>query len=109
MDDKDKHKTFKEWMYIVNHVFLPAQLPQEDDFGIAQEHALCAVIEDCALEYAVQARSQRKRRWNRMHNMVGNLKKSHDTVSLTSEHVNDSLSEMKELGKVFVSCYHPSR
>lgn len=109
MEDKEKHKILKEWTYIVNHVFLPAQLPQEDDFDISREHALCGVIERCVSEYAAQAHANRKQRWNRMHSMIGNLQRSHETVSLTSEHVNDSLSEMKELGKVFVSCYHPSR
>lgn len=107
MEDTEKYSAYRQWAYIINHIFLPPQLPQEDDYDIAQEHALCAAIEDCAGEYAAQAFSQRKRRWNRMRDMLGNLRRSHETVSLTADHVNESLAKMKDLGKAPINrCFH---
>lgn len=104
MDNTGRSRAHPKWpTYIVNHIFLPAQLPQEDDFDIAQEHALCTIIEDCAREYAAQASSQRKRRWNRVHKMLGNLRRSHETVALAADHVNQSLAGMKDSGELYIN------
>ncbi len=37
--------------YIVNHVFMPPVLPQEDDRDISNDAALCHAVLDCARRY----------------------------------------------------------
>ncbi|KAF7977091.1 hypothetical protein HWV62_4673 [Athelia sp. TMB] len=82
--------------YIINHVFLPPQLPQEDDFDVAEERALCVVIEGYAREYAAQAFGDRRRWWEGIAEMLDNQRISHETGSLAADHVSGSLAEMKD-------------
>lgn len=91
-----------DWDYIVNHIFLPPQLPQEDDFDIVKEHALCKLVEDCAEEYAGRLPPGQRPRWNRMTKMLKNLRISQVSISLTKECVNQAISEMKHGGMLAI-------
>ena len=50
----DEERRKENLSYIVNHVFMPPQLPQEDeqaDGFYDQEHALCAVALESAVKF----------------------------------------------------------
>ncbi len=92
--------------YIINHVFLPPKLPQEDDSEYQHDFALgkqCAA----ALElYRTHLPVQQHWKWAACENMVRNLLELRDLhEGMMLNEVGNSLAEMEMNGMMKFSAY----
>lgn len=87
-------------MYLVNHIFLPPKLPQEDDLNDPDEHAIIEHVYQSSQEYFSLIRERYKSRWSPIVKMLKNLCSSHETFVLSGEDMERSMTEMEPGGKV---------
>ncbi|KAK0245427.1 hypothetical protein EDD85DRAFT_917513 [Armillaria nabsnona] len=88
--------------YIVNHVFMPPVLPQEDDRDISNDAALCHAVLDCARRYQLDLLDDghKLRKWDAIIKMLQNFEETLDDT-LDSTKVYKQLSSM-EIGDILV-------
>ncbi|KAG7450735.1 uncharacterized protein BT62DRAFT_884237 [Guyanagaster necrorhizus] len=90
--------------YIVNHVFMPPVLPQQDDRDISNDAALCDAVLECARCYRAYLQNDvhKLQKWNIIIDMLQNFKATL-TATLGSAEVERQLSSMN-IGDILV--YH---
>ncbi|KAF7971941.1 hypothetical protein HWV62_19393 [Athelia sp. TMB] len=81
--------------YISNHVFFPPKLPQEDDYQVSHERALCESLVASALEYKVHAPASDRDRWGKIKKMLENLRSTQESEALSQERIRQSIAHMK--------------
>ncbi|KAH7917297.1 hypothetical protein BV22DRAFT_939050, partial [Leucogyrophana mollusca] len=84
--------------YIINHVFCPLKLPQQDDHTMCNDLALASMALDIAKKFKEHSGSDKKSHWKRI---VGMLRKLRDTMkyqSLSPRTVESQLEAMKSGG-----------
>jgi hypothetical protein len=85
--------------YIVNHVFCPPKLPQEDDQAEGNDSALCACIFEAAEAYRDELTAPQRIRWDHMLKMLENLWISQQSKMLSDDHVKQAMMEMRSGGR----------
>ncbi|KAG8950798.1 hypothetical protein FRC03_012736, partial [Tulasnella sp. 419] len=68
--------------FIINHVFMPPKLPQEDDVDEENEQALCETVYEAAKEFANYLSEEERTHWNRIRRMLNQFLATHRTSSL---------------------------
>ena len=81
--------------YISNHVFFPPKLPQEDDYQVTHEKALCESVIASALEYRVHAPASDRDRWGKIKKMLENLRNTQESEALSQERIRESIADMQ--------------
>ena len=84
--------------YVVNHVFLPPKLPQEDDLDATMEHALCLLVYDAAKLYVDFLPPYQHEKWHAIVDMLKNIHLSHETEELSKGQINRSMATMQPKG-----------
>lgn len=60
-------------LYMLNHVFLPPKLPQEDDTTVEHETALCDLAYRASLEFTPLLSDNQQRQWSSVSRMLETL------------------------------------
>ena len=68
--------SLKDIRYILNHVFLPPKLPQEDDYDADHDVALCRFAHNVSLEFNTRLSQSPQRKWRTVMQMLKNLLES---------------------------------
>ena len=85
--------------YIINHVFLPPKLPQEDDSGVVEDSALIVECEAALESFQAHLPSHDCRRWAACIRMLRKMLELRDpSGDMISEKVEASLESMVDLG-----------
>ncbi|KAK0456871.1 hypothetical protein EV421DRAFT_1755305 [Armillaria borealis] len=79
--------------YIINHVFLPPILPQEDDRDEKHESGLCSALLECVQRYQSHLDDNGEQKWSHILKMLQNFELSLK-MSLSLKLVYDQLSDM---------------
>ena len=88
--------------YIVNHVFLPPKLPQQDDSDDANEHALCLIIYQAAQDYTRVLSAEQQTRWAPILKMLERIDVSHESSLLSKDIISEYVANM-ECGGMMIS------
>ena len=59
--------------YVLNHVFLPPKLPQEDDYHADNDAVLCRFAYEASLEFAAFLSQSQQGRWSIVIQMLKNM------------------------------------
>jgi len=62
--------------YVLNHVFLPPKLPQEDDYDANHDVALCRLAYQASLEFDTFLSQPQQKKWSTVKQMLKNLLES---------------------------------
>jgi hypothetical protein len=62
--------------YVLNHVFLPPKLPQQDDYDAENDAALCRFAYEASLEFATFLSQSQQRQWSIVIQMLKNMLES---------------------------------
>ncbi|KZP26585.1 hypothetical protein FIBSPDRAFT_928540 [Athelia psychrophila] len=81
--------------YIANHAFFPPKLPQEDDYQICHEEALCSSVVNSALAYREHIPADDRDRWDRITKMLQHLQATQEFESLYKESLRESITGMQ--------------
>ncbi|KZP04846.1 hypothetical protein FIBSPDRAFT_1054420 [Athelia psychrophila] len=81
--------------YIANHAFFPPKLPQEDDYQICHEEALCSSVVNSALAYRKHIPADERDRWDRVTKMLQHLQATQEFASLYKESLIESIAGMQ--------------
>ncbi|KIM46712.1 hypothetical protein M413DRAFT_23079 [Hebeloma cylindrosporum] len=87
--------------YVLNHVFLPPKLPQEDDYDAERDAALCRFAYDASLEFGAFLSQSQQAQWSTVSQMLKNMLES--TRVLDKDVLVTNISHL-EIGAVLV--YH---
>jgi hypothetical protein len=92
--------------YIVNHIFLPPQLPQKDDQpeSYAYDHDLALLTYQCAARFCEEAAHSDEGlsvRWNPILAMLKNIADLNDAEPFTADDLRDRLTSLSDGG----TCY----
>ena len=97
-----KQTSTKELEYVLNHVFLPPQLPQEQDTGNEADLGavtLCTLAYEAAVQFPQYLSVQDQSQWAFVIKMLGNLL---DTTRVFEKQVQiDKILNMKVGGRFF--------
>ena len=63
-------------LYILNHVFLPPKLPQEDDTKTDCDIALCRLVYDASVDFADFLSKPQQQQWSTVIQMLATLLKT---------------------------------
>jgi hypothetical protein len=89
--------------FIINHVFMPTRLPQEDDKSYGQESALCQFVLATAMDFFRQLSEAEQRLWRPALTMLDNLTRFSDDSAFDKESLRHALSRMRSGGDLHYS------
>jgi hypothetical protein len=84
--------------YIVNHIFLPPKLPQEDDQIPENDRALCDLVYRSIFEYRAYLPINEQVKWDPIVKMQDYICTLHDSNALPKDHLKRALSGMRPGG-----------
>ena len=87
----------KDLLYILNHVFLPPELPQEDDTATECDVALCHWVYQASLEFTGFLSQPQKLRWPIVRKMLKTLLKT--TQALNKDELTKSILLLEDGGQ----------
>ncbi|KAJ6533684.1 hypothetical protein B0H19DRAFT_1272325 [Mycena capillaripes] len=93
----NKDAPFNELNYLINHLFLPLQLPQQEDNSPQADHALCTrVIREAISFRGTLVSPDENRRWDVVTRMLQQLERTQQSMDGLSElignmHIGDSM------------------
>lgn len=79
--------------YLVNHVFMPPKVPQEDDYNAKNDGELCGTVLKCAEDYVRHLPAEKHFLWNRVARILRRLRDLHAS-NFNSQTLKSLLSEM---------------
>ncbi|KAG8924836.1 hypothetical protein FRC02_010155 [Tulasnella sp. 418] len=82
-------------LFVINHVFMPLQLPQEDDLDEDNEQSLCVTVYEAAQEFGNSLDKDQVRLWNCILTLLENFVATHRYFSLAKDDVADSFKNAK--------------
>lgn len=102
MDNPSSNRTpFDAIMYMIHHVFLPPQLPQEDDFDPQHEKTLLDTISDALRVFKADAGYSLKGVIESISDMMGNLRiVRDDSGAISEEKLESALRKLPHGGGV---------
>ena len=68
--------SLEDTLYILNHVFLPPKLPQEDDTNTDHDIALCHLVYDASLGFTDFVSKRQQQKWSIVSQMLQTLLKT---------------------------------
>jgi hypothetical protein len=89
--------SLKDILYILNHVFLPPKLPQEDDTETDSDIALCHLVYQASREFVGFLSPPQQQQWSVVKTMLKALLKT--TQVLDKDELAESISRLKEGGE----------
>jgi hypothetical protein len=98
-DDPNLQTTNSPFVHIVTHVFLPVQLPGENDNTPENERSLARAV--CAAAHAYDTHvcgASEQAQWNRITKMLDNLQASVQSEHMDNDHVISKLWGMETGG-----------
>jgi hypothetical protein len=86
--------------YLTNHLFLPPELPQEDDSSPEETRALLHHVTDSAAAFCSDLRSQNVdvgvlHKWLTLHRMLKSMKVLHKSQYIPLEDLRNLINNMK--------------
>lgn len=85
--------------YIINHIFLPPGLPQQDDYTLENDRVLCEELLSSARHYRSKLLSaDNVIRWDPMLTMLHNLHEFHNEDGLSKDRVKVAMTKMQPGG-----------
>ena len=94
-------------VYIVNHVFMPLKLPQEDDRSTIREHALADLVAESSARYYARGAQPPSIPSSTVTKLLSGLTQLYDEEDdYTAEAVADRLADMKTGGTFIVQNSH---
>jgi len=81
----------QDLLYVLNHVFLPPKLPQEDDYDPGHDFALCRFAYDASREFSPLLSPVQQRQWSFVSRMIKRLLKATSALD-RNEFVREILS-----------------
>jgi hypothetical protein len=91
--------------YIINHVFCPLKLPQENDHSLEDDLALSQAVVDAALAFTDQLPPDKRLLWMSSLKMLRNLKDSIGLSVLSANEVISQIGAMYNKGSSFHCLY----
>jgi len=91
--------------YVINHVFCPLKLPQENDHSLENDLILSQAVVDAALEFTAELPSEDRSLWKRSVKMLQNLKDSNRLKVLTANEIESQIGTMCNEGSLFLYSY----
>jgi hypothetical protein len=89
--------SLEDLRYVLNHVFLPPKLPQEDDHNVDHDVVLCRLAYKASLEFGTRLSPQRK--WSTVTKMLENLLES--TQLLNNDVLFANILRLRDGGQSF--------
>jgi hypothetical protein len=86
-----------ELHYVVDHVFLPPKLPQEDDSSDSNDAALCDLVCQVAKAYCNDLPASKQGRWAPILKMLDNIHTFHKS-SLSDNQIVSAMQDMQPGG-----------
>jgi len=88
-------------VFIINHVFLPPELPSKSDRTPEHEVSLIRVFKDCAEKFSHQFEDQSKSRraWDVISRMLAATALLHDRGIVEEDHLDEQIAGMKVGGE----------
>jgi hypothetical protein len=93
--------SMKDLQYLLNHVFLPPKLPQEDDSDQERDIVLCQQIYSAALEFTGFLSQHQQQKWSVVSRMLEML--LHTTCSLDKGPLITNILQLADGGW----CFYP--
>lgn len=91
----------EDWNFVIDHVFYPLRLPQEEDKNVPyKEYLLAAIVADAAELYAARLSMADQARWPSIAKLVRCIAASHQTEILSPEHIVSLLAKMARDGEL---------
>ncbi|KAG8923741.1 hypothetical protein FRC02_010929 [Tulasnella sp. 418] len=81
--------------FVINHIFMPPKLPQEDDLHEQKEHALSEMIHSCANEFGRHLPTKDHKLWKPIVKLLEKFSDTHRSSQLSEENVADSMADMR--------------
>lgn len=81
--------------YLVNHAFLPPQLPQGDDYQMEQEFHLCEKVNESVNAYRKHLLENEQSQWSHVSKMLKKLCVSQERSQLSKDTIESSIMEMR--------------
>jgi hypothetical protein len=95
--------------YIINHVFLPPKLPQEDDSHVKNDYALIEECEGALRSFQAQISPNEHWRWAACTRMLSKMLEMRDVSGDTiSGKIEESLGSMVDRGNSFSKTIEPA-
>jgi hypothetical protein len=88
----------QQLQYIVNHIFLPPELPQKDDKNLENDRAMCDVLYTSACSYYASLPSDGQIRWDPIVKMLQNLCNFHKPDVLYKDLLESAIERMQPGG-----------
>jgi len=89
--------SLEELLYILNHVFLPPKLPQEDDTKTGCDIALCYLVHQASREFAGFLSQHQQQRWSVVRKMLKTLLET--TQALDKDELAQSILSLEDGGQ----------
>lgn len=74
-DPAPKKWSIGDLEYLLNHVFLPPKLPQEDDADAERDAVLCRLVYNCSSNFCTYLSQHQQENWSTVINMLEALDK----------------------------------
>jgi len=91
--------------YIINHVFCPLKLPQENDHSLENDLILSKAVVDAALEFTAKLPPDDRSLWKGSVEMLRNLKDSNRFNVLSANRIKCQIGTMYNKGSLFLYSY----
>jgi hypothetical protein len=91
--------SLKELLYMLNHVFLPPKLPQEDDTETDCDIALCCLVYQASREFTSFLSQPQQRQWSIVIEMLKTLLKT--TQALDKDALAENILCLEDGGQSF--------
>ena len=94
--------------YVVTHVFLPVELPEENDYSPDNDHSLARAVSAAAHAYCTHVCGiSEQAQWHHIARMLENLRVSVQLEHMDSDHVISQLRGMQSGGTLASSLWIP--
>lgn len=90
--------SLKDILYVLNHVFLPPKLPQEDDARPDYDIALCSLVYNASLEFSPILPESQRRQWNIVTQMLNMVL---DTIPVLDTRMVEKIMHLNDGGRFF--------
>ena len=90
--------------YLINHLFLPPKLPQEDDSDPTSTHALLRHVSDSAAAFLRYQKAENAGTgvlsvWRTLYKMLQSMEKLHKSIYIPLECLRSAINNMEMHGK----------
>jgi hypothetical protein len=85
--------------YLINHIFIPPKLPQEEDYSEEAERRLCQHVYQAGLDYDALRVPDQESRWPRFLKTLQMIHECHSSGQFSLDAIRDTMAAMEQGGK----------